>query len=186
MINLFVGYYQCGNPVRQKELDHCLARNVTNKLLNAIVLETPERLKFNFFFNKINKITSDNDINIIANSDIYFDETIQLTAGMTHNDCYALSRWDVTRAGTAAHMDRRDSQDVWIVRGKVRNVFGDFYLGYRGCDNRIAYEFQKAGYVVRNPSKTIKTYHLHLSNIRSYNMSNVVSEPYLTVQPTIL
>jgi Ca2+-binding EF-hand superfamily protein len=56
------------------------------------------------------------------------------------------------------------------------------------CDNRLAYDIQAHGYNVINPCHTIKTYHLHNSNIRNYlNDKNEpierIPQPYLLVNP---
>ena len=56
------------------------------------------------------------------------------------------------------------------------------------CDNRLAHDIQSHGYNVINPSHTIKTYHLHNSNIRNYlNDRNEpierIPQPYLLVNP---
>jgi hypothetical protein len=44
----------------------------------------------------------------------------------------------------------------------------EFPFGVPGCDNRFSYELNKRKYVV-NPSYHIKSYHLHVTNIRHYN-----------------
>jgi len=56
------------------------------------------------------------------------------------------------------------------------------------CDNRLAYDIQAHGYNVINSCHTIKTYHLHNSNIRNYlNDKNEpierIPQPYLLVNP---
>lgn len=189
MINLFTNYYQDKNPIRQKEIDHCLMKNLCNISLNTIVINSQDRLTFKFFFDRINLVSSDSDVNIVANSDIYFDHTIDIVEKMGPEQCYALSRWDVTIDGSAKHYISADSQDTWIFKGKIKsNLFSDFNLGYRGCDNRLAFELNKAGYKVTNPSVTIKSYHVQNSNVRNYNMTDqfLVPGPYLTLHPMAL
>jgi hypothetical protein len=186
MIRLFFNYYEDKNLLRKKEIDECLKNNQANPLLTVITFTSQSKPKYDLFFQKINEITGPEDINIICNSDIYFDNTIELANKIQHKQVYALSRWDVIHPWKIVHFDRQDSQDTWVVRGRVDGVFGDFTLGIRGCDNRIAYEFNKAGYTVSNPSKSIKSYHLHKSNIRNYIMSDVVPQPYLTIKPSSL
>lgn len=189
MINLFTNYYKGTNPVRQKEIDLCLYHNLSNRFLNTMVLNCQDRLTFKFFFDKINKITSENDINIVANSDIYFDEGVQLVSTISPIQCYALSRWDVLSDGSVKHFNRPDSQDTWVFRGKIKaDVQADFNMGFRGCDNRLAHELKRAGYDVINPSITIKSYHVQNSNIRNYNLSKyfLVPGPYHTIKPTQL
>ncbi|MFA6201506.1 MAG: hypothetical protein WC679_13985 [Bacteroidales bacterium] len=187
MFNLFVNIYQDKNATRQAELDFCLLQNLSNPLINTIVFNCQDRLSYSFFFDKINKISAKDDINIIANADIYFDETIQLASSITEHQCFALSRWDILVNGTPSFFHREDSQDVWIFKGKIKsNLFGNFTLGFCGCDNRLAYEMKKAGYQVINPSLSIKAYHKHSSQIRNYIMRDkrfIVPGPYMKVDP---
>ncbi len=186
MIRLFYNYYEDKHPLRKREIDACLQKNQENKLITTVVLKCDTKPTYEYFFEQINKVTGPDDINIICNSDIFFDETIELANHIKHKQLFALSRWDYLHPWRIVFFDRADSQDTWIVRGKVEGVFGSFTLGTRGCDNRIAHEFNKAGYEVLNPGKSIKTYHLHNSGIRNYTMADVVPPPYLTVKPTTL
>lgn len=190
MIRLIYNYYEDKNPYRKKEIDFCLQKNLENSLLNVIIVETLSKPTYNYFFEKINKLTSSNDINIICNSDIFFDDTIGLVLRYLTNQpqkqMFALSRWDWHNPHNIVFFDRADSQDTWIVKGRIDNVMGDFTLGMRGCDNRIAHEFQKSGYIVTNPSKSIKTYHVHNSGVRNYTVSDVIPPPYLTINTSCL
>jgi hypothetical protein len=190
-INLYVNYYDEKNSKRRKEIDICVGHNLNNPLINVVLFESQKRLKFSDYFRFISLYTSDKDVNIIANLDIYFDETIKLCSKMmTANDFYALSRWDVNSKGeNARHWNRAESQDAWIFRGKPKSINADFCLGLRGSDNKIAYEAKEAGYCVTNPSSSIKCYHMHSSRIRNYSLRSQhdkVPPPYLTVNPTKL
>jgi hypothetical protein len=186
MIRLFYNYYEDRNPVRKREIDFCLQKNLDNKLITTIIIESQEKPTYDFFFKHINRITEPDDINILCNSDIFFDDTIKLVEGIKHKELYALSRWDWFNPDRSVLFDRQDSQDTWIVRGRIENVAGDFSLGLKGCDNRIAYEFDKSGYKVSNPSRSIKTHHVHNSQIRTYSWTNVVPAPYKTVPTSTL
>ena len=159
MINLFVNYYTDKNAHRQKELDFCLKKNLDNKLLNVVVIDSQNRMTYTDYFKLIKKYSADQeDINIIANLDIFFDSSIELINNIKHNTLFALTRWDYKlETGESVFFDRKDSQDCWIFRGHVVDVFGDIYLGHPGCDNRIAYEFTKSNWVVSNPSLSIKS-----------------------------
>lgn len=185
MIRLFYNYYEDKMPTRKKEIDLCLQKNLANPLINTIVFETPTKPTYDLFFQKINEITGPDDINIICNSDIFFDETIQLAEQIKHKEIFALLRWEWLPTGPR-FFERPDSQDTWIMRGKIENVFGGFSLGIRGCDNRIAHEFQKSGYSVSNPSQSIKTYHVHNSGVRNYTMQDVIPGPYFTISSSKL
>jgi len=165
---------------------------VDNKNKNKIILILTEvRPTYNDYFSIIrNLFNDDNNINIISNLDIIIpQETLYSEVSKTINDyidsktCLALSRWDIQENNTYVHFDRTDSQDTWIFLGGVPNIDGaDFTLGKCGCDNKILYLLDESGYFVINPSKTLKTHHLHLTNIRNYG--NVIPPPYKFVIST--
>ena len=167
-MNLFLNSYTDKHPERNAELITCLENNMKLDFLKIHKIEG--RPTYRDYFNHINRVTNPNDINIIANSDIYFQElSYDMFAGLTHDDCYALSRWDVNAEGEAVHYNNSGSQDTWIFRGAIKMVEGaTFTQGVAGCDNKIAYLLSEAGYRVTNPSLSIKTYHLHNTNIRHY------------------
>lgn len=207
-VNHFMNYYIDKNDGRQKEIDQCLENNISNKYIDNIYLVIDDKYKYNFlidkygnnklklvvvekrptfniFFKIINQYSGQNDINILSNSDIYFDDTLEhlilynFMADINQKICLALSRWDVEEGETSKHFKNCWSQDTWIFKGPVQinandNSIGNFYLGKLGCDTRIAYELQKLGYVVSNPSGLIKTHHLHISNVRNYSHSDQV------------
>lgn len=205
MINLFISYYIDKSTARQKELDDTLLMNINCDAINKIyaltdgAIESPllendkvmelvykARPSYNTFFEAIRSFSSDEDWNIIANSDIYFDETIAKIYEYPHTKplCFALTRWEVEK-DSIHFLNRWDSQDCWIFKGKPKNVQGNFNMGVAGCDNAIAERFSRAGYNVINPSKTIKTYHLHKSGVRSYNPNFRAPQPYKLLTPTI-
>ena len=96
--NLFINYYIDKNQDRAKEIDECLKKNIKNPLIDKIIIVTEEnvtdellnnlnkkikiiqvnsRPTYVDFFNYANEISSYGDIAIVANSDIYFDETLK-------------------------------------------------------------------------------------------------------------
>lgn len=103
--------------------------------------------------------------NVIANSDIYFEE-VPLPPP-PRGEVFALSRWDVDASGNPTLWDHADSQDAWIFYGRP-TFDAPFTMGVPGCDNVLVHLFRESGYKVRNPSKSIRAYHLHLSKYRSY------------------
>jgi spore maturation protein CgeB len=205
MIRLFINWYQDSKPERAAELELCLSHNLNLSAIDEVVNigDTPignedryikhfSRITYNDYFKVINEIAGPDDISIIANLDIVFNDTILHAVKMQRNECYALTRYDATLAGIT-FFNRADSQDVWIFKGKPPQIVGaDFNLGVPGCDNRIAYLLNLNGYLVTNPSLTIKTYHYHNSNIRNYmnargySIVKAVPGPYLMLKPLAL
>jgi len=179
LIRLFTTSYRESNAGRGAEYLQCLRNNLQHTLIHEVCvldencgwLPTHDKIRvrtvksrptYADFFQWINQLCTPQDISIIANSDIYFDETLSLlTRGLRPDTCAALSRWDVLPAGTCQLFDRNDSQDVWAFLGPVHGVTSDFLLGVPRCDNRILFELRAAGYQVINPAFTIRAQHLH-------------------------
>jgi hypothetical protein len=199
MVNLFTSFYQDKDEKRQKELLFCLKQNIANNLIDNIYLLVEGDVKLpvsdkliviNFkrptyrdFFDLVsNTVTHSNQISIICNTDIYFNHTLSLL-DFHDRQCVALSRWDFKKQGLKLHNERY-SQDSWIFKGKIRNVrFADFYMGIPGCDNRIAYELNRAGYRLLNPATTVQSVHYHPSDLHNYNQDTPkIPKPYLYVE----
>jgi hypothetical protein len=187
--------YVIVNGEDSKKYDGIISRTIQrDKILHRRVMQ--ERPTYNDYFDITERYFNQPDnINIICNSDIVIcKDTMEVIEQYvtTSNKALALSRWDVSDISNyqsnAVLFNRADSQDTWIFKGGVPNVEGaDFTMGIAGCDNSIAYLLERAGYSLVNPSMSIKTYHIHLSNIRNYiNGENTqrVPPPYMLVSPT--
>jgi hypothetical protein len=189
MLRLFTTAYSERDPARRAEHAVCLAHNLACSAIAEICLlvegedlDLPEspairtreiegRPAYGDFFVWISEVAGPEDFSIIANSDIYFDGSLRLLDRVDLRDrCLALSRWDVLKGGRVRLFERGDSQDCWIFRGPVRaGVKGDFPLGAYDCDNKIAWELERAGYRVSNPAFSLRSYHLHQGPSRSYD-----------------
>lgn len=211
MVNLFINFYIDKDRKRHLELMTCFIKNSLNQKINRtyvflepehnkaasleksdrrpIIIES-KRPTYADYFALINRVTEPNDINIIANADIYFDELniFLIENSINENECYALSRWDEIGPNKYKLFDRPDTADTWIFKGPVKFVQDcDFTLGVPGCDNAIAHKLEQAGYNVLNPSRDIKTYHLHFSGVRNYNAKiDRVPPPYKLIHPHYL
>lgn len=182
-IRLFYNYYIDKDSSRKQEIDFCLQKNIDNPHFEIIIVDSEKNPTFNFFFEKINLLSGPEDISIICNADIFFDDTIKLVTTIPHHMVYALGRWDwhANRGPDFIHPDI--NQDVWVVRGPISEVSGDFMIGKPGSSGKIAWEFDKAGYHVRNLGGTIKSYHVHDSGIRNHSEEERIPGPYLNVEP---
>ena len=189
-INLFISYFQCGDDDRQKELDFCLEHNKKSGLFHSII-NFDKRPMYSDFFQRTKE--HNECINVFANADIYFNDTINLVRLMSKNEAYALTRWEESDDGIISFEEKhtynkeakaRHSQDVWVFNGSVdKYIYGDFHIGVAGCDNRIAYEIERAGYKLSNPSDVIQCIHKHKEESRNYNVpagykNGKVSPPY--------
>ncbi len=212
MIRLITSYYVDSDPQRQKELDFCIEKNVNNPLIDEILIlnETDtlplenskikeikfSRPKFKDFFESINNITEENDVNILTNTDIFFNETLgNLNNLKLVNKVVTLLRWEYNGGKPFIPTRRGDCQDSWIWLGKMGNLDNtDFYLGKLGCDNRIAWEFKNSGYDLTNDCDLIQSIHVHETKKRNYTQTfvgtkehdenkEVVPPPYFYVYP---
>jgi hypothetical protein len=203
---LITSYYRTGNNDRDYEIDHVLIKNLNSNLFEKIILfcdsncrpllednrlefiDTLKRSTYLDFFKTGNLY--ENKIIIIANSDIFFDESINLSEKYVKNgeEILALTRYEYNYNKYQYKEDFKgmimgcDSQDSWVYLSPlyIDNMDIDFGLGVPGCDNRIAYELSK-NYIVKNPSFSIRTYHFHESNVRNYNPNNRLNGNYLQV-----
>ena len=202
MINLFTSYYSHPTSKRGTEILDCVVNNLQNPLIDNVylliektfdgfdkgnnklhLLNLKERPTFNKFFEIANKYARKETVSIIANSDIYFDQSIIYTKLLEADECFALTRYDVID-GEPKFLDKADSQDSWIFRGAIKKVdYGDFYQGYWGCDNRIALELENVGYEVTNPSLTIRSYHLDSYERERISQEFKIEPPYKLLPP---
>jgi hypothetical protein len=209
MINLFINYYNDASDERQQEINDCLSKNIDSSI-DRIILVTDRtdvdfyhftdsakvevvlcevRPTYAVFFNLVNSKVEDADLVIIANADIYFDDEnlLLLKNCMSATTCLALSRWDEDENGQVRLFDRADSQDSWIFKGPVNAIKQcDFTMGRPGCDNAIAQRIEAAGYTIYNPSRSLRSFHRHQTNIRNYlasGYSQTVEPPYRLISP---
>lgn len=195
------------------ESDYAKLLTIYNENKSKLIpIITDKRPTYNDYFAITTKLfNGKTNINIIANLDIIInpEELVQQKGAdirnvvsdyiMNEKTCLALTRWDVktdnvfntnNHIDSSTFFDRDDSQDTWIFMGGVPQISGaDFTLGIAGCDNKISYLLEASGYNVINPSRTIKTYHLHLTNIRNYtdivgHATERLQPPYKLLQPT--
>src|ERR1700726_812036 len=181
-MTLLIGFYADAEPARRGEFLECISRNASNANIEEVVvfvedettsaavrerfpvlghpkarlLEHGRRLTYSQLFAYAN-LNLNGAAVIIANADIFFDETLALLEEETLSGrMLCLSRWDQATDGTLSHFDRPESQDAWIFEPPLPPIAADFCLGRSGCDNRLAYEAERAGLLVLNPSRSVR------------------------------
>lgn len=191
-MNLFFEFFNSKNLIREEEYTYCINKNINSGLFNNVyaitnckslplyllkaktenkikIIETESpRLSYDEVFRISDKLTSPTDINLMCNTDIWFDETIHLLKEkMTPEIAIGLSRWypedDYYMINGFHHGGKAapGSNDTWGWVGKCKVTNGTFPIGYTACDCRIMKCFEEAGYRVYNPAKSIKTWHKH-------------------------
>jgi len=164
-LRLIFSTHRSKHPPRDDELQTCMRSNLESSLFDSVeCLSSEERPTFKDLFDHC----WSGVVNVVANADITFDATIELARSIPTGSVYALTP---VRVDGVKHSSPHRSQDTWIFRGIPSGVQADFQIGIPWCDNRIAFEFTKAGYLVSNPSKTILTTHHHCSNYRTYQFN---------------
>ena len=191
MIRLYVNKFDCTNAERKQEYDFCLEMNEKNPLIDEIILiNSNSRISYEMVFGMMR----DDSINILANSDIFFDDTLQFVNVIDKNEFWCLTRWELLdneiMPFNARHKNRADhskwSQDAWICRGKPDIKNASFPMGVPGCDNKIALVAQKAGYILKNPCYTIRAIHVHKNDWRPARDAQRLRPPYQWVLPSTI
>lgn len=193
MINVFFPYYLCGDVARQKEIDLCLQENVKNPLIDHLYVLIDDGSACPIEGEKLHVIYLDSrptykkwieltdthcksGHSILCNSDIYFDTSISEINNMAigSNSFMALSRWELLDGSTSKHPNPHWSQDTWAI--PVGQKFSDsfikqldFPMGVPRCDNKISYLFAVQGWKVFNPVDTLKSIHVHETQMRTYH-----------------
>ena len=136
---LLVGLYHEPVLARARELVSCLTYNMNNSQVARIcilaedaeayrqgrsvfkhpkvtVVDHGRRVRYTDLFDWANRNLPGNNV-IIANADIYFDDSLALLASIDLRDMLlCLSRWDVCADGSAHLFEYAYSQDAWIFR----------------------------------------------------------------------
>ena len=161
-INLFVNWFD--SKVRPEEFEFCYKQNL--KIFDKVI-NFRDRPTFNDFFKYGARF--DDEINVIANLDIYFNESIRLAKWIKEDNFYCLTRHEDDGKGNIITFKERYyghpgdwSQDAWIFTGKkILEIDAPFMLGERGCDNHLAWLAKEAGFKVHNPCLDIMAIHRH-------------------------
>lgn len=185
--NLFIPYWKCSSNIRDAEVIDSINTNIISNLFDKIYILYDEIKPFvissnNIIFiefqnntlmnllNIINQHTTDSDINIISNSDIIYDESIELCHNI-EDEVYAITRHEFDGKLHNYENSYGTSQDCWIFKGKFKGNLKKYkwkFFGHPGCDGRFAYMLLfDYDFKILNPCKSIKIFHNHDSNIRT-------------------
>lgn len=195
-IKMLLNYYVRDD--RQNEIDFAVEQNKSNPFISKVYYEglnlplsqdpmvehshPGEYWDFGSFVDKACEIGSPGDIIIIANSDIFFDESLGEISNFDwgKKSLICLGKWNPMGTdlkgpyGPQPFEYACSSHDAWIF--KIPKT--DFRLnqikvplGTALCDTRIAFNAELLGYSVCNPMYSIRAMHAHLGD------SKTVDEP---------
>lgn len=202
---LLMEYFQPKNYLRFSEYLYALHENLKNNLIDKIVLfisdnselaytsskfqivHLEQRPTYQTFFDYCNQNFS-NQICIVSNSDIIFDESLQkIKEDYLTSTVYALSRYELQEDYTIQarpEVQLPTSQDAWVFKTPFNVKDANYNLGHKTCDLKIAYVISSFGYKVKNPCKDIILKHAHRINYRTYNNNTGYPHPLLSTPPT--
>lgn len=191
-IILFTPYYTAKTPERQQELDECLQRNFECKHIKKIILLIDDSTVPPIVDDKIEVIYIEkrptykqwlslcdgykNTITILCNSDIYFDDTLELIHDVftVSNTFMCLTRYERIKNNITMYPEPKWSQDTWafctdthVDKSLINKL--DIPLGVPRCDNKLAYLATIYGFKVVNPVNFIVSTHVHETQLRSYD-----------------
>ncbi len=159
---------------------------ITNFSLKIEIVQLESRPKFKDLILFANT-RSNSLLKIIANTDIYFDETLSKAVNLNNKEVYCLTRWNQIDPGQIEFFPNFKSQDSWIFRDALSDIIGDYFMGVPGCDNRLAAEFVANGFKINNPSLSVHSIHLHATEKRTYHkVLDRVQGQYAYCLPTFL
>lgn len=132
----------------------------------------------------------------LGNADIYVGEEMAEAWRIRWEDrAICLLRWDDHGEGAKKARlfgPRADSQDVWMfsaasVAERKWSAEVGIPLGKPGCDNAILRLLLQQRFLLSNPALSLKTYHLHVSGVRTYTKAEAIPSPvYIHLEPTYL
>ena len=207
-------YYNANNSIRQDELYKCLKNNLESPYIDTILLFVesknitlpPDPYKKLVTIPLKTRITYSNCIEAIqsrlgpgyivvfANADIYLDDSWKSVWSVNLHDTFlALLRWEEGDDNNPHTIfgPRADSQDTWVIHSdsvmdrkwSLNNL--NIPFGQAGCDNAICIEFLRHKFKIVNPSWSLKTIHVHKSEIRNYDPKNIVDRStYMFIEPS--
>lgn len=193
-IVLYLPFYTPGDEARAAELRACLANNLANAEVDRVVLLQDDDTVHPDATDKLTVVrlrqrptyldwvrhaqaNYPESIKVLANSDIYFDDSLAgIREIFTHDPqaFLALTRYDRVAGDLVAHPTPHWSQDTWAfgpqasIDANMRREI-DIPLGVPRCDNKIAYLFSINGFTVYNPISQIRSIHLHETALRYYD-----------------
>ena len=123
-----------------------------------------QRMTFEGAFRYCNTSFGEDHLAIVANADVYFDDSLTPLASIDWTDVLVcLSRHDY---GTPDYGRFTTGYDSWIFKTPLRSFLCDWHLGSDLSDLRLNEEAAKSGLRLLNPCLSIKMTHLHGSGLR--------------------
>jgi len=178
--------YNETNEQRQQEYKFCFLKNLNNPGIKKIVVfydtsldnddntfhqwlkqhpinivPVDDRITYFEAFNHANQWYKDHTI-ILANGDIYFDDTLSILTQINLTNTFLSITRDDLRGSKG-----EGSSDVWVFKSPILGFGEGLQMGTTFCDQIISFLAIKNGMKVYNPCHSINCYHHHISYIRN-------------------
>jgi len=201
---LVTQYYEPKNKERLIEIKDTLINNNYNNIIDEIhlfvekdynldflndiskitIIKTHKRLSYKMVFDYTNNMNNNNII-LLANSDIYFNETLKRIHYLNYdNTFYALTIHEIIDGTLSKKNNDWGSQDVWIWKPpiNIKKTYNntDYFdqedgiiLGMGACDHRILKIMEDNGYNIRNVCRKIICIHNHKNDYRNWRTDEI-------------
>ncbi|MEK0368720.1 MAG: hypothetical protein QQN62_03830 [Nitrosopumilus sp.] len=173
--------------LRNLEFKLCFVKNINNRFIDEIVIffenyddSLSTLTEFDYMRNnKVKIINVDSfpnysvlfdyanenykgEIVIVANADIYFDETLAKVENLKFKDnmMLFLTRYGIDNSGHE-FLQNTGSFDSYIFRSPVQSFYNGIMMGVLGCDSYLLQRAIEAGMKVYNPALSVNSYHHH-------------------------
>jgi disulfide oxidoreductase YuzD len=202
-IHIFTTFLKSKVKERNLEYVKCLERNNNNQFIKSIniisedesitplisfdkvnFIKVNQRPTFRSIIDYINYNVRKDEVVLFTNADIYFDDSLRFIK-FDRNYAYCLTRIEekIINDQIRHICDTNDySYDTWVLKTPIIIDNIDFYMGMFGCDSVIAFRFLESGYFPINPSLLVKCYHLHDSEVRTWNKKDQLLGDYLAIK----
>ena len=139
--------------------------NLSNNKLN--IIEVSKRVTFKDYFDYINSNVNSDDICIISNNDIEFDNSLIYINDKNINGKFlAINKW------SKGEVTQGNSQDTWVFKSPINIKNCDFLPFNLGGDNSITYLANEADYIVTNPCGSVITKSLDINEREGEMLNN--------------
>lgn len=173
---------------RNLEFKHCIVKNIDNTSIDKIVIFfegyselLSKSVEFDYMqnskvvviavdffpnFSVLFDYANDNfkhEIVMIANADIYFDETLAKVNKVRFKDNMMLFLTRYMFDYGDVRLQNKGSFDSYIFKSPIKPFYGDIRQGVYGCDSYLLQKAIEAEIKVFNPALSIKSYHHHFN-----------------------
>jgi len=237
--SLMITMYDEEHPLRRDEMIQCLERNLNHPLIDRIyifferkesacrelynyvsakknnveIIEIYERPAYRTFFEYANSVLKGNKV-IIANSDIFFDETLTEIKNYDFNQkFFVLTRWNLaddnklylqTKSNptypwkkikieefmNTSILQNTKSADAWIFKAPIELDFDCHYkIGTYRCDALLNFSLlqkqSRGGFQVFNPCLSIRVCHID-KNVGEKSLEKYLKDFEKTYPPDMI